>query len=99
MEVKTISNFSFLEKRIERYPGEDEQHYSRYKAAHLIEDDIFNKVIKSMGGYVYNLCVGVVGKYKIFNGITWVGIHSDSYDKNDELISQFEAILLEAGWN
>lgn len=65
---------------------------TRWTTKPSIDDAIFNTAIASLGGYVYNVCCGVIGDISIFNGITWIGIgNNESLDVNLEWAEKFKS--------
>lgn len=98
MKKQVTDVFTLVEQRDEHYPGEMEQKFSKYGSRVYIDDSEFHEAMKKLGGYHYNVCVGRLGDMTIFNGGTWIGIHSKSHDDNDAKLVEFEQKLGESGW-
>lgn len=97
--VKISNAFEVKERRIEQYPGEGKRHFTYYKSPSIIHDSQFEKAIGKLGGEVYNTCCSNIGETTLFNGFTWVGIHSTSYDDCDNWMKKFSEALKGAGWS
>lgn len=83
-------------KIVERSQWKPGDPYSRYayRSSEIINSKVFKKIIESLGGYVYNNCVGRICNYTISNGYTWVGVHgTGSYKENDLLLKRFDEVL------
>lgn len=76
---------------IERRNNSIEKFYSRYVQRYFIDTDVFDAVIKELGGYTYNFSVGKIGDITIFSGYTWLSVHGvDSYEDGDMWAKKFE---------
>lgn len=90
-------NFTAIEW-IDNYFGSKRCHV-RYRYRKKAEDDFitdedFARVINEFGGYVYNLCVGVVGDVEIFNGYTWISVTmAGTYQDCDKWVKKLEKML------
>lgn len=68
-----------------------DEFYTRVKTKEPINNDTFQHAISALGGYVYNVCVGIMGDVSIFNGVTWMSAgNKQSYELNHEWLKRFE---------
>lgn len=81
-----------LTEQLIRFDG---QAYERYDSDLCIETDVFNKIIQSMGGYIYNTCVGKLGDALIFNGFRWISVTAKSFGDCKNYINLFTNTYLE----
>lgn len=80
---------------VERRTTSLENYYSRYLSTNFIDDEHFDNIIKELGGYTYNVCVGKVGDVVIFNGSTWISVHNvSSYEECDKWVKTVDEMLL-----
>ena len=91
MKEYITDNLTLVERRTNNLEG----HYSRYLSSSFIDDKHFDDIIKELGGYTYNTCVGKVGNITIFNGFTWISVSDvNSYEECDKWARTVDRMLL-----